>query len=113
MCSGALRCQPDPESDIEPQLSTEDVAVGGGLLGTSEDRTFGSSSCGPLRTRGRFAVTKLGSGRGQCEKAWWFDPKNEKDCRVAVNFDVSMLGSISCRVEVFGAPATKPKRCAP
>ncbi|HVY31375.1 MAG TPA: hypothetical protein VHB79_32705 [Polyangiaceae bacterium] len=111
VCSGALRCSPDPESDIEPQLSSEEVAVGGGLLGTSEDRTFGSSSCGPLRTRGRFAVTKLGSGRGQCEKAWWFDPKNEKDCRVAVHFDVSMLGTISCKVEVFGAPVSKPKRC--
>jgi hypothetical protein len=113
VCSGAMHCQPDPESDVEPTLWDEGVAVEGGLLGTSEDRTFGSSTCGPLRTRGRFAVTKLGSGRGQCEKAWWFDPKNEKDCRVAVHFDVSMLGTIACRVEVFGAPTTKPKRCAP
>jgi hypothetical protein len=113
VCSGALRCSPDPESDIEPQLMSEDVTVSGGLLGTTEDRSFGASSCGPLRTRGRFAVTKLGSGRGQCEKAWWFDPKNEKDCRVAVHFDVSMLGSINCRVEVFAAPTSKPKRCAP
>lgn len=113
VCSGALRCSPDPESDIEPQLMSEEVVVSGGLLGTTEDRSFGTSSCGPLRTRGRFAVTKLGSGRGQCEKAWWFDPKNEKDCRVAVHFDVSMFGSISCRVEVFAAPSTKPKRCAP
>lgn len=110
-CSGALHCQPDPESDVEPQLVSETAIVEGGLLGTSEDRVFGSSSCGPLRKRGRFAVTKVGTGRGQCEKAWWFDPKNEKDCRVAVHFDVSMLGSISCKVEEFAAPATKPNRC--
>jgi hypothetical protein len=113
VCSGALRCSPDPESDIELQVASEGVMVGGGLLGTSEDRTFGGSSCGPLRTRGRFAVTKLGGGRGQCEKAWWFDPKNEKDCRVATHFDVPVLGTIACKVEVFAAPATKPNRCAP
>jgi hypothetical protein len=111
VCSGALRCVPDPESDVEPQLGSEVVGVTGGILGTSEDRVFGSSSCGPLRKRGRFALTKLGSGRGQCEKAWWFDPKNEKDCRVAAHFDVSMFGSISCKIEVFAAPATKPNRC--
>jgi hypothetical protein len=97
VCSGALRCTADPESDIEPQLG----------------RIFGASSCGALRTRGRFAVTKLGSGRGQCEKAWWFDPKNEKDCRVAVHFDVSMLGAIACRIEVFAAPRPLPNRCSP
>lgn len=111
VCSGALRCLPDPESDVEPQLGSEVVGVTGGILGTSEDRVFGSSSCGPLRKRGRFALTKLGSGRGQCEKAWWFDPKNEKDCRVAAHFDVSMFGAISCKIEVFAAPATKPNRC--
>jgi hypothetical protein len=111
VCSGALRCLPDPESDVEPQLASEQVTVGGGLLGSSEDRVFGSSSCGALRKRGRFALTKLGTGRGQCEKAWWFDPKNEKDCRVAAHFDVSMFGSISCRIEVFAAPASKPNRC--
>lgn len=112
-CSGALRCAADPESDLEPQLVSELVVVDGGLLGTSEDRVFGSSSCGPLRKRGRFAITKVGSGRGQCDKAWWFDPKNEKDCRVAAHFDVSMLGQISCRIEEFAAPASKPNRCAP
>lgn len=112
-CSGGLRCGPDPESDVEPQLANEVVMVEGGVFGTSEDRVFGSSSCGPLRKRGRFAITKVGTGRGQCEKAWWFDPANEKDCRVAVHFDVSMLGSISCRVEEFAAPVTKPNRCAP
>ena len=98
---------------MEPQLVSEVVLVEGGLLGTSEDRIFGSSSCGPLRKRGRFAVTKVGTGRGQCDKAWWFDPNNEKDCRVAAHFDVSMFGSISCRVEEFAAPVTKPNRCAP
>lgn len=113
VCSGGLRCGPDPESDVEPQLVSEVVLVEGGLLGTSEDRVFGSSSCGPLRKRGRFAITKLGVGRGQCDKAWWFDPNNEKDCRVAAHFDVSMFGSISCRVEEFAAPVTKPHRCAP
>jgi hypothetical protein len=112
-CSGGLRCGPDPESDVEPQLVSEVVLVEGGLLGTSEDRIFGSSSCGPLRKRGRFAVTKVGTGRGQCDKAWWFDPKNDKDCRVAAHFDVSMLGAISCRVEEYAAPVTKPNRCAP
>jgi hypothetical protein len=111
VCSGALRCLPDPESDVEPQLASDQVSVSGGILGTSEDRVFGSSSCGPLRKRGRFALTKLGSGRGQCEKAWWFDPKNDKDCRVAAHFDVSMFGSISCKIEVFAAPASKPNRC--
>jgi hypothetical protein len=104
---------PDPESDVEPQLSSESVAVSGGLFGTSEDRTFGSSSCGPLRTRGRFAVTELGAGRGECEKAWWFDPNNQKDCRVVTHFEVSMLNAIACRIDVFGAPTAKPKRCQP
>jgi hypothetical protein len=113
VCAGALRCAPDPESGSEPQLAREDIVVSGGLLGTSEDRIFGGSSCGPLRTRGRFAVTKLGDGRGQCEKAWWFDPKNEKDCRVAVHFDVPIVGAIACRVELFAAPRVLPNRCAP
>jgi hypothetical protein len=111
VCGASLRCTPDPESEVEPQLSSESVAVSGGLFGISEDRTFGSSSCGPLRTRGRFAVTELGSGRGECQKAWWFDPNNQKDCRVVAHFDVSMLNAIACRIDVFGAPAVKPKRC--
>lgn len=113
VCSGALRCAPDPQSDVEARLAREDVVVSGGLLGTSEDRSFGGSSCGALRTRGRFAVTKIGDGRGQCEKAWWFDPKNEKDCRVAVHFDVPIVGAIGCRVEVFAAPRPLPNRCVP
>jgi hypothetical protein len=111
VCGAQLRCMPDPESGVEPQLSSESVAVSGGLFGTNEDRTFGSSSCGPLRTRGRFAVTELGSGRGECQKAWWFDPNNEKDCRVVAHFDVSMLNAIACRIDVFAAPAAKPNRC--
>ncbi len=113
VCAGALRCKPDQESGVEPQLGREDVVVSGGLLGTSEDRIFGGSSCGPLRTRGRFAVTKLGEGRGRCEKAWWFDPKNEKDCRVAVHFDVPIVGAVACRVELFAAPQPLPNRCTP
>ena len=113
VCSGALRCAPDPESDVEPQLAHTDVVVSGGLLGTSEDRIFGGSSCGALRTRGRFAITKVGDGRGQCDKAWWFDPKNEKDCRVAVHFDVPIVGAIACRVDVFAAPRPLPNRCVP
>jgi hypothetical protein len=112
-CSGALRCKADPEAHLEPLLSSEVVRVSGGLLGTSEDRIFGSSSCGPLRRRGRFALTKLGSGRGECQKAWWFDPENVRDCRVAAHFEVSMLGSIECRLDVFAAPDEKPDRCLP
>jgi hypothetical protein len=111
ICGAQLKCAPDPESDVEPQLSSEAVAVSGGLFGTNEDRTFGSSSCGPLRTRGRFAVTELGSGLGECEKAWWFDPNNQKDCRVVVHFDVPIVNAIACRVEVFAAPTAKPPRC--
>lgn len=113
VCSSQLKCQPDPESDVEPQLSSESVAVSGNLFGTSEDRTFGASSCGPLRTRGRFAVTELGSARGECEKAWWFDPNNQKDCRVVVHFEVPTVSAIACRVEIFAAPTAKPKRCMP
>ncbi len=113
VCSGALRCTPDPKNEIEPRLSSEEVTIGGGLFGTNEDRIFGSSSCGPLLTRGRFALTKLGTGRGECEKAWWFDPENQKDCRVATHFQVSFLGSIFCRIEVFAAPDKKPDHCEP
>jgi len=110
-CSAALRCLPDPEGELEPRVHSEEVKVEGGWLGTGEDRTFGTSSCGPLRTRGRFALTKLGSGRGKCDKAWWFDPSNQKDCRVAAHFDVSTLGNIQCRIEVFAEPAKKPHLC--
>jgi hypothetical protein len=94
-------------------LAPEFVRVDGGLLGTDEDRTFGSSSCGALQTRARFAVTRLNAARGQCDKAWWFEPKNEKDCRVAVHFNVSTLASIACKVEVFVDPPPKPDLCMP
>jgi hypothetical protein len=89
------------------------VAIGGGLLGTDEDQTFGNSSCGPLRARKRFAVTKVGGGRGSCEKFWWFDPKNDKDCRVGVHFNVSLLGEIRCRIDVFASAPLKPNVCLP
>jgi len=112
-CTGKLRCTPDPESGVEAALGSQFVRVDGGLLGADEDRTFGSSSCGPLRTRGRFAVTRLNATRGQCDKAWWFEPKNEKDCRVAVHFSVSTLASIACQVDVFVQPPAQPDLCLP
>ena len=94
-------------------VNSEATVLQGGLLGTSDDRTFGASSCGPSRKRGRFAISKLGTGRGACEKAWWFDPNNDKDCRVAAHFEVSALGAIACKVDVFAAPAAKPDLCVP
>jgi hypothetical protein len=112
-CSGKLRCTPDPENGIEHSVSAETVEVSGGLLGTDEDQSFGKSSCGTLRKRQRFAVTKVGSGRGECSKAWWFDPKNDKDCRVGVHFNVSTLGSIQCRIEAFASAPPKPDLCLP
>ena len=110
-CSGELRCVPDPQNAIEQAILAENVVVDGGFFGTDEDRAFGSSSCGALRSRSRFAVTKLGSGRGDCPKSWWFEPKNERDCRVSVHFNVSTFGSIQCRVEVFAMPPPKPDIC--
>lgn len=112
-CSGVLRCTADPDNALERGVAAEEVRVEGGFFGTSEDRTFGGSSCGELRTRARFAVTKLGSGRGSCEKAWWFDPANHKDCRVTAHFDVSTFGSLRCRVEVFATAPQKPNSCQP
>jgi hypothetical protein len=94
-------------------VSSKEVDVTGGLLGTDEDQTFGNSSCGALFARKRFAVTKIGAGRGTCDKAWWFDPKNNKDCRVSVHFNVSILGEIRCRVDVFATPPPKPSVCVP
>ena len=112
-CTGKLRCEADPDNPVEVALSPQFVRVDGGLLGSDEDKTFGSSSCGPLQTRKRFAVTKLNSTRGECEKAWWFDPKNEKDCRVGVHFSVSTLASIACQIDVFVDPPAKPNVCLP
>src|SRR5690606_9809759 len=67
-CSGELRCVPNPENGIEQAIFSETVEVEGGFFGTDEDRTFGGSSCGALRKRARFAITKLGSGRGECAR---------------------------------------------
>lgn len=110
-CSGKLKCKADPENAVEQRVFTEEVEVGGHIFGNDEDRVFATSSCGALRTRVRFAVTKLGSGRGTCDKAWWFEPKNEHDCRTAVHFDVSPFGSVRCRVEAFALPPPKPDVC--
>jgi len=112
-CTGSLRCAANPDNGVELALGPQFARVDGGFLGADEDRTFGSSSCGPLLTRRRFAVTKLNSDRAQCEKAWWFDPKNEKDCRVAVHFNVSSLASIACRVDVFVDLPPRPDVCLP
>lgn len=110
-CSGNLRCTPDPDNALEHRVASEDVEVGGGLFGTDEDRLFGDASCGPLMTRARFAVSKLQAGRGSCDKAWWFEPKNERDCRVAVHFDVSPFGSVRCRLTAFAIAPKKPDIC--
>jgi len=112
-CSGKLRCGSDPENAGEHSISSQELALSGGLFGTDEDQTFGKSSCGALRRRARFAVTKIGSGRGDCAKAWWFDPKNDRDCRVAVHFNVSTFGSIQCRIEVFARVPPRPDLCLP
>jgi len=110
-CSGKLKCKADPENALEHAVFSEDVQVDGHIFGTDEDRVFATSSCGALRTRVRFAVTKLGSGRGNCDKAWWFEPKNERDCRTAVHFDVSPFGAVRCRVEAFALAPPKPDVC--
>ncbi len=112
-CTGSLRCAANPESGVEEPAPSQFVRVDGGLLGTDEDRTFGSSSCGPLRTRSRFAVTALNATRAQCDKAWWFEPKNDKDCRVGVHFTVSNLASLACRIDLFTNPPPKPDICLP
>jgi hypothetical protein len=110
-CSGKLRCKADPDNALEHRVFAEEVEVGGHIFGTDEDRVFATSSCGALRTRVRFAVTKLGSGRGNCDKAWWFEPKNDRDCRTGVHFDVSPFGSVRCRVEAFALAPPKPDVC--
>ena len=112
-CTGSLHCAADPQSGVEVSVPSQFVRVDGGLLGTDEDRTFGSSSCGALSTRSRFAVTALNATRARCEKAWWFDPENEKDCRIGVHFSVSNLASLACRVDLFVNPPPKPDICLP
>ncbi|MGC4089197.1 MAG: hypothetical protein QM756_15195 [Polyangiaceae bacterium] len=110
-CAGKLKCRADPDNAVEHRVFAEDVLVEGHIFGTDEDRVFAASSCGTLRTRVRYAVTKLASGRGNCDKAWWFEPKNERDCRTAVHFDVSPFGAIRCRVEAFALAPPKPDVC--
>lgn len=110
-CAGKLRCSPDPHNTLEQSIHSEVVEVDGGFFGTDEDRTFGTTSCGALRTRARYAITKIGSGRGDCKKVWWFEPKNDKDCRVGAHFSVGSFGTIQCRIEVFATPPPKPDLC--
>jgi hypothetical protein len=110
-CSGTLSCATHPHNELDDQVFTTRISEKAGLFGTSEDRTLGTSSCGGLRKRKRFAVTKLGAGRGNCDKAWWFDPNNDRDCRVAVHVNVSTLGSIDCQLEVYARPEPKPDLC--
>lgn len=110
-CSGRLKCKADPENAVEHRVFSEEAEVSAYLFGTDEDRVFASSSCGALRTRVRYAVTKLGSGRGSCDKAWWFEPNNDRDCRTAVHFDVSPFGSVRCRIEAFALAPPKPDIC--
>jgi hypothetical protein len=112
-CSGKLRCADNPKNAIEHRTELDVVTVQGGFFGTDEDRAFGSASCGPLFERKRYAVTKLGSGRGNCERVWWFDPKNERDCRASAHFDVSPFASVTCRLEVFATAPAEPNVCLP
>jgi hypothetical protein len=112
-CAGKFHCTPDPRNSVEHAIHSETVTVEGGFFGTDEDRAFSNSTCGPLRKRARFAVTKIGAGRGDCAKSWWFEPKNEKDCRVGVHFSVSTFGTIECRIDVFATSPPKPDLCLP
>jgi hypothetical protein len=112
-CAKGLRCAMNPENFGERRILTERIAVDGGFFGTDEDRVLSSASCGTLMQRRRFAVTKVGSGRGSCERAWWFDPENERDCRTAVHVSVSPFGSVTCAIEVFAFEPPKPNVCLP
>lgn len=112
-CGGKLRCADNPKNALEHRTTRETVTVEGGFFGTDEDRAFGSASCGPLFERKRYAVTKLGSGRGNCERVWWFDPKNQRDCRASAHFDVSPFASITCQLEVFATAPPEPNLCLP
>lgn len=110
-CSGKLKCIANPDNALEYRLASEELEVTGGFFGTDEDRMFGTASCGTLKSRARMAVTRLGAGRGNCDKSWWLEPKNEKDCRIAVHFEVSPFSSVHCRVETFVFPPRKPDVC--
>jgi hypothetical protein len=103
----------NPENFGERRIVNDRIVAEGGFFGTDEDRVLSSASCGPLMQRRRFAVTKVGSGRGACERAWWFDPENERDCRTAVHVSVSPFGSVTCSVEVFAFEPPKPNVCLP
>jgi hypothetical protein len=87
------------------------VTVEGGFFGTNEDRTLGLSSCGGFHRRSRYAITKLGGGRGECVKAWWFDPQNFRDCRVGVHFGASVFSSVECQLDVYATPPPEPELC--
>ena len=110
-CSGELRCAPNPKNTVETLVLSQRVTVDAGLFGADEDRGLGLSNCAGLRERSRFAVTKIGDGRGDCPQAWWFDPNNSRDCRVGVHFSVSTLGSVECQLDVYGTPAPEPNVC--
>jgi len=110
-CSARLKCTPDPENATEYLVSREDVSISGGLLGSTEDRLLGGSSCGALKTRSRFAITQVGGGRGNCDMAWWFDPANSKDCRINVHFEASPFATVQCHVEAFALAPRKPDLC--
>lgn len=110
-CSGELRCAPNPKNSVETLVLSQRVTVDAGLFGADEDRGLGRSSCAGLRERSRFAVTKLGEGRGECPQAWWFDPHNSRDCRVGVHFSVSTFGSVECQLDVYATPPPEPDVC--
>lgn len=111
-CSGELHCAPNPKNTVETLVLSQRVTVDAGLFGADEDRGLGLSSCSGLRERSRFAVTKVGDGRGECPQAWWFDPSNSRDCRVGVHFSVSTLGSVECQLDVYATPPPEPDVCA-
>jgi hypothetical protein len=112
-CSGQLKCADNPKNAREVLVLAQRVEVEGGFFGTSEDRTLGLSNCGMFKHRARFAVTKVGAGRGECSKAWWFDPNNAHDCRVGVHYNVSVLGDIQCQLDVYATAPRKPDLCQP
>ena len=110
-CSGEFHCAPNPRNASETLVLSQRVLVEGGLFGTSEDRVLGLSNCAGLQQRSRHALTKLGTGRGECVKAWWFDPQNARDCRVGVHLQVSTFGSIECQLDVYATPPPEPDIC--
>src|SRR5690606_14054513 len=110
-CSGKLRCGAPVDAVKERLVLSQHVSVEGGFFGTDEDRALGLSNCGGLERRSRFAVTKRGGGRGDCGRAWWFDPDNDRDCRVGVHFNVSSFGEVDCQLDVYAKPPPRPEVC--